>query len=245
MIGEKKIYIISSVILAIAASLCLIFGVQVVSKGYVQIGGYSMFRVVTGSMEPTISTGSVLLCKEMKIDKIETGDIVCYRTKIAEIYGSIVTHRVVEVHEDENGTIYLETRGDANVSSDPYYVDKWDLVGKVVWYSSEENVINDVMKFLSSQIGFLISVVFPVLLVSGLILQNAVKNLQKDLALARRELEQEAEVKTSDIENSSELLPGYTTLTYADYEAIYETLKKELLEELNEKNQGTDRKTTE
>lgn len=230
MTGEKKVYMITSIILAVAASICLIFGIQVVTKGYVKIGGYSTFRVVTGSMEPTIATDALLLCKETKIEKIKTGDIVCYRTQIAEIYGSIVTHRVVEVHKDDNGTIYLETKGDANASSDPYYVDSWELVGKVVWYSSEKNILNDLMSFLSSQIGFLVSVVFPMLLVSGLILQNSVKNLQKDLALARKELEQAAEEK----KDKDTLLPGYTTLTYGDYEAIYEALKKELLEELNE-----------
>lgn len=238
MIGEKKKYIFSSVFLGIAASICLIFAVQVASKGYVTVGGYSLFRVVTGSMEPTISTGSVLLCKDTKISKIEEGDIVCYRTQIAEIYGSIVTHRVTSVNEDESGAIYLETKGDANASADPYYVDKWDLVGKVTWYSGEDSMINDILSFLSGQIGFLVCIVFPVLMVSGLILQSSVKNLQKDLALARKELESGA-VNTEENMESSGLLPGYTTLTYADYEAIYESLKRELLEELNEKNQGT------
>ena len=40
MIGDKKIYIISSIFLAIAASLCLFVSIQVISKGYVNIGGY-------------------------------------------------------------------------------------------------------------------------------------------------------------------------------------------------------------
>ena len=234
MIGEKKAYIISSVILAIASAICLTFAVQVVSKGFVTIGGYSLFRVVTGSMEPTISTGAVLLCKETAIEKIKTDDIVCYRTKVAEIYGSTVTHRVVNIQTDENGRIHLETRGDANVSSDPYYVNESNLIGKVTWYSGKESVINDMLSFLTGKIGFLLCVVFPVLLVSGLVMQRSVKSLKKDLALAKQELKQE--------EKGSQLLPGYTTLTYADYEAIYETLRKELLEELNGKNQGTDRK---
>lgn len=243
MIGEKKAYIISSAILALAASICLIFAVQLVSKDFVTVGGYSMFRVVTGSMEPTISTGSVLICKDTKISQIEEGDIVCYRTKIAEIYGSIVTHRVVSIQEDESGTIYLETKGDANVSSDPYYVESEDLVGKVTWYSGKDNIVNHLLAFLSGQIGFLVCIVFPVLLVSGLIMQSAVKSLKRDLALARQELAEE-EAKEPEMD-PSELLPGYTTLTYADYEAIYESLRKELLEELNERNLGTDQEQEE
>ena len=229
MIGEKKIYIISSVILAIAAAICLIFSIQVVSKGYVTLGGYSTFRVVTGSMEPTISTGAILLCKDTEIEKIEKGDIICYRSKAAEIYGSTVTHRVVAVQEDEAGTIYLETRGDANFSSDPHLVEDKDLIGKVTWYSGKDNILNVILSFLTGKAGFLLCIVFPVLLVAGLIMQSSVQSLREDLALVRQELAQSMK--------DDELLPGYTTLTYADYNAIYEALKKELLEELDGRNQ--------
>lgn len=237
MIGEKKIYVISSIFLAVAASICLFFSIQVMTKGYVTVGGYSMFRVVTGSMEPTISTGSLLICKNTKIENIEVDDIVCYRTKISEIYGSIVTHRVVDKMKDENGKIYLETRGDANVSSDPYYVDSWDLVGKVDWYSKEDNIMNDMLSFLTSKMGFLMCIALPVLLISGMIMQSAVNNLKEDLAIAKSELKNEAISA-----EQSELLPGYTTLTYEDYNAIYETLKRELMEELelNGTKQGTE-----
>ena len=242
MIGEKKLYIISSLILAVAATICLVFSIQVVSKGFVTIGGYSTFRVVTGSMEPTISTGALLVCKDTKIDKIKEGDIVCYRSKIAEIYGSTVTHRVIAVQKDEQGEVYLETRGDANISSDPHYVKQEDLIGKVTWYSGKDNILNDILSFITGKMGFLLCIVFPVLLVSGMMMQSAVKNLQKDLALARAELAKEEADKKSEDSSKSELLPGYTTLTYADYEAIYETLRKELLEELNGK--GTECENT-
>ena len=34
---------------------------KVLTRGYVTLGGYSLFRVVSGSMEPTISTGALLI----------------------------------------------------------------------------------------------------------------------------------------------------------------------------------------
>ena len=235
-------YIISSIILVIAVSLCLTCAVQVVSKGYVSIGGYSMFRVVTGSMEPTIHTGAILLNKKTDISNIEAGDIVCYQTKVAEIYNSIVTHRVTAVEKDGFGSIYLETKGDANLASDFYYVDSSNLIGKVIWYSGKENFLTNMLSFISGKLGFVLCIVFPVLLLGGVFLQNAVKGLQRDLEKAKYEL---ANTKTE--ENSSirgeDLLPGYTTLTYADYEAIYESVKKYILEELNGTNQEADTKT--
>lgn len=237
MMKEKKAYIVSTAILAIAASICLIAAVQVSTRGYVKVGGFSMFRVITGSMEPTISTGAILVNKETDIEDIEVDDIICYRTKVAEIYGSIVTHRVVAVQKDEDGKIHLETRGDANFTSDPFYVGEEDLVGKVTWYSGKDSIWNDILSFISGKIGFLLCIVFPVLMVSGLILQSAVKNLQKDLALVREELEKQKEANAVD---RSQLLPGYETLTYADYDAIYEALKKELQENLDGRNQEKD-----
>ena len=41
-----------------------------------------------------------------RYENVEVGDIVCYRTKISEIYGSIVTHRVIDKQKDNNGNIY-------------------------------------------------------------------------------------------------------------------------------------------
>ena len=228
MIGEKKAYIISSVILAIAAAICLTFAVQVVSKGFVTIGGYSLFRVVTGSMEPTISTGAVLLCKETAIEKIKTDDIVCYRTKVAKIYGSTVTHRVVNIQTDENGRIHLETRGDANVSSDPYYVNESNLIGKVTWYSGKESVITNLLSFITGRTGFFICLVFPILFIAGLILQFAVKNMRKEIQNVEKEF------LTED-----KPLPGYETLTEKDYQEIYCALK----EELKNGVEGSDQKT--
>lgn len=231
-------YIISSVILVIAVSLCLTCAVQVVSKGYVSIGGYSLFRVVTGSMEPTIHTGAILLNKKNDISEIKEGDIVCYQTKVAEIYNSIVTHRVTAVEKDGFGSIYLETKGDANIASDFYYVDSTNLVGKVIWYSGKENFLTNMLSFISGKLGFVLCIVFPVLLIAGLFLQNAVKGLQRDLAKAKYELERQ-----SDGIREDDLLPGYTTLTYADYTAIYESVKKYILEELNGTNQESDTQT--
>lgn len=233
-----KAYLITSIILAIAVALCLVFSIQVMTKGYVSIAGKSMFRVVTGSMEPTIPTGAVLICQETDIEDIKKDDIVCYRTRVTEIEGYIVTHRVMSIQKDKAGTIYLETRGDANLSSDPYFVDYTSLIGKVTWFSGEESILTDMLSFISGKIGFLALIVIPVLVIGGIIMQTTVNNMQKDIATARLELERSKLEKEAKLPDENELLPGYTTLTYADYEAIYQSLKQQLLEEINERNKG-------
>lgn len=237
-------YIISSVFLAAAVGLCMFISVQVAANGYANIAGFSMFRVVTGSMEPTISVGEALICRSVAIEDIEVGDIVCYRTEVAEIRGAVVTHRVVAVETDENGSLYLMTRGDSNIVADPYPVREDDLVGQVIWYSGKESVVTNVLSFLTGKIGFLTCIVFPVLLAAGLILQSSVKNLHQEVLRVKRELDREEdlhpsredgaenEAREESAQSGMAPMPGYTVLTQADYDEILEAVRAELIEEL-------------
>lgn len=235
-------YIISNIVLAASVILCLVITVISLTQGYVSIFGYSMFRVVTGSMEPTVPVGAVVLCKDVDIDEIKLDDIICFRSRESDHYGVTVTHRVVSVEESDDGNTLLETRGDANYTSDAYYVNEMNLIGNVIWYSGKESIITNMLSFITGKIGFLACIVFPVVLVSGLILQGAVKSLKKDMDTALYELSR-MESKGDPVENERGLLPGYKTLTVADYNEIYNTLKQELLEELKNRVEEADSKT--
>lgn len=221
--------IFSSALLTAAVGFCIIISVQIMHRGYVNLAGFSMFRVVTGSMEPTLSTGSALICRKVKIESVREGDIVCYRTEASEIAGEIVTHRVVSVETESNGSLALETKGDANITADPYLVRQENLVGRVVWYSGKGSVFTGMLSFLSGKIGFFACIVFPVLLAAGLILQNSVKNLYREIGEVRRELLRAEMEKAQE----DEPLEGYTTLTKKDYDEILETVRSQLLKELS------------
>ena len=206
--------IVSSVVLLLALIICISVMAQVMSKGYVTILGYSLFRVETGSMEPTISTGALLVCKESKIADVELEDIICYRSKSKQMLGQVITHRVIEILTSDDGNLLLETRGDANTVSDGYYVTEDNLIGEVVWYSGQKNIFAGIMTFVTRKIGFFGCIVIPVLLVSGLILRDSVKDIKRELDEL---LEQQ---------NSSD------SLTSDEYEALVAQLKAEILEEL-------------
>jgi signal peptidase I len=190
-------------------------------------------------MEPTIPTGAVLINQKTDISDIQLGDVVCYRTKIQEIYGSIVTHRVVQIQEAQDGSILLETRGDANLVSDQYYVTADELVGRVIWYTGKESIVTNILSFITGKAGFLGCIALPVLLISGIIMQGAVSSLRKEIRTAIHEYAQQS----ADQQALEEQLPGYTTLTYRDYQELYESLKRELIEEHYDKSEGTDCKT--
>lgn len=84
--------------------------------------------VLTGSMEPAIAPGDVVLVEETPIEEVEVGDVVTFHPH--EGAERTNTHRVVDITEDRRGTI-LTTKGDANEDPDPMPVDEDMLVGTV------------------------------------------------------------------------------------------------------------------
>jgi signal peptidase len=233
---HRGLSIASSVILALAVAICIAISAQVATKGYVSVFGFSCFHVVTGSMEPTIPTGAVLISERTLINNIEVDDIICYRTEVEEIKGSIVTHRVVQIGTDEYGRYALITQGDANLTADPYLVYADNLVGRVVWFSGKGNALTELLSLLSGKIGFLALIVFPILLIAGLVMQGCVRRLHNDM--------QELMVAVREDRRQNELLPGYTTITRREFEEIYESIRADILAALEQQEQNNEAENT-
>lgn len=71
--------------------------------------GYQLFEIQSGSMEPTLSVGSIIVTKKPNhTTDLQVGDVVTFES----LSGSIVTHRIIEVLEGENGSVAYRTKGD-------------------------------------------------------------------------------------------------------------------------------------
>lgn len=212
-----------TILLILAVMLCIYVVFQLLSSGYANIGGFMMFRVVTGSMEPTISIGTLLVTQEVEISAIRLDDIVCFRTYDSQIYGSIVTHRVVNIIEDANGLL-LETKGDANIVADGYYVSEENFVGKVIWYTGDGSVLASIFSFFTNKVGFLGCIVFPCLLLAGLVLQGSVNSIRRELERAREELNNPAPKEAA--------VDPVDSITAQEYEEMLNRIRAELTKEL-------------
>lgn len=115
----KRVVLILLVII-LAINLYSIFSSKILKKDLVSIFGYSNLKIISGSMEPKIQIGDMIIIK--KSNTYEVNDIVTYRE---EDY--FVTHRIVEI--DENG---ITTKGDNNNKVDNDTITNEDIVGKVV-----------------------------------------------------------------------------------------------------------------
>ncbi|KAG8296410.1 signal peptidase complex catalytic subunit SEC11A [Homalodisca vitripennis] len=71
--------------------------------------------VLSGSMEPAFHRGDLMLLVNYPEDPVRTGDIVVFRVEGKEIP---IVHRVVRVHEREDGTFKFLTKGDNNPVDD-------------------------------------------------------------------------------------------------------------------------------
>ncbi len=81
-----------------------------------RLGHYRTLTVLSGSMEPEIPTGSVVVVTPKPLREVRVGDVIVFN---APTDGRPVTHRVIEVLEDGNRPL-IRTKGDANASADPW-----------------------------------------------------------------------------------------------------------------------------
>ena len=83
-----------------------------------------LFFVITGSMEPLISTKSLIVSKTISVDKVEKGKVIVFNDQNNK---RVTAHRVVEIQDGR----YV-TKGDANDNKDRYLVKPADILGQVV-----------------------------------------------------------------------------------------------------------------
>ena len=91
--------------------------------------GYRPVYVLTGSMEPTMKTNSIMITKEVEsIDELSVGDIITYHVKTDKDKTLRITHRIQMINED--GTII--TKGDNNPREDATPLTMDNVEAKVV-----------------------------------------------------------------------------------------------------------------
>ena len=73
--------------------------------------------VLSGSMEPAFYRGDLLFLTNYQSDPIRAGDITVFRIEGRDIP---IVHRVIKLHEADNGTVKFLTKGDSNTARNSY-----------------------------------------------------------------------------------------------------------------------------
>lgn len=94
--------------------------------------GFSVFQVQSGSMEPEIPIGGIVIVHKQKPSSLKVGDIISFYSNDMTISGEINTHRIVEIKDSDSGEKIFRTKGDANDAVDTAAVFEVDIIGKVI-----------------------------------------------------------------------------------------------------------------
>ena len=92
------------------------------------IGGYSVMKVVTGSMEPSIHVDDYILIKKVDVSELKVGDVITFLSDDPQIKDMPNSHRITEINEDGTFTV----KGDANPTEDVYKVRADRIIGRYV-----------------------------------------------------------------------------------------------------------------
>jgi signal peptidase I len=82
--------------------------------GATAIGLIQPLVVISGSMEPEIMTGDLLIATKVPAESLEVGDVVSLPSALTD---SLVTHRITAI-ADSDGTRTVTMKGDHNEFSD-------------------------------------------------------------------------------------------------------------------------------
>ena len=171
---KKKATPMHKVLTIIGAVLCvilipiLIINCTLIVKSFTSdevpsVAGNLPLIVLTDSMYPVIESGDLIICHTAEPEEIQVGDVIAFFDP-ASNGSSIVTHRVIEVTE-QDGKIAWRTKGDNNNTEDRLAVTEDKLVA--VYEGTRLPGFGNVALFMQTTPGLIVCVVCPLLLLVG------------------------------------------------------------------------------
>ena len=163
----KKIFnLISWIVVAVILSIAVLLLLSTRNTAL----GIRVFSVLSGSMEPSIATGSLVITRTA--DEYQVGDVVTVK---AERGKGTITHRIVEVLNQENSIEpWFQLKGDANEENDSEPIPHRRIIGKVVW---QVPYLGRLVGFAQTQMGFIFLIVIP----ATLIAYNELMTIKKEV----------------------------------------------------------------
>ena len=144
--------------------LILIFFIllNIFSMNNKSLFGFRIYRVISGSMQPALQIGDVIIVK--KSNNYYERDIITYSNGLTTI-----THRIIAINNDE-----VITKGDANEVDDKP-INKEQIIGKFFFRISNFSLFSMI---LSKNVIYLIMIFLLVLIFLLVIGDRIIKNLR-------------------------------------------------------------------
>jgi len=126
--------------------------------------GWRVDAVFSGSMEPHLKVGGVVITRPVAAEDIKVGDTITFYSPQSE---KPTTHRVIAI--EEGSSFYFRTKGDANEDNDHFIVPVQNMVGKVCFHIP---CLGYVTQFVKTPLGLLLTLLIPGLIIIVMELRN-------------------------------------------------------------------------
>ena len=184
----KILGLIYSVLVAFVVIVAILLIVSVLPINRLpggQAWNYKVMTVVSGSMEPDIKMGSVVVVKPVpstgstgspqagsgQASDYKIGDVITFgpysKTKAP------TTHRIYEIKVVDGQPVYI-TKGDANNSPDAREIKKGDILGKVLF---SVPYVGYAVEFAKQPLGFALIIIVP----AAVIIVDEIKKIIQEI----------------------------------------------------------------
>ena len=126
--------------------------------------GWRVDAVFSGSMEPQLKVGGVVVTHPVAAEDITVGDTITFYSPLGE---KLTSHRVIAV--EDGSSFHFQTKGDANEDADPFILPAENVVGKVCFHIP---YFGYATQFVKTPLGFLLTLCLPGLIIVVMELRN-------------------------------------------------------------------------
>lgn len=162
----KIIYILFFIVVVL---MLIVVILQRTTNNSVSLGGFRLFTIATGSMEPAYNVGDVLISKEIAPEEIKVGDNIAYRGEVKVLKGKVITHQVISTQKGEDGKYKIITKGISNTEEDPE-ISEEQVYGKIIY---KVKTLSYIVKMISNIYVFYFFIFIPI----AFIIFRQIKNI--------------------------------------------------------------------
>ena len=173
---NKVAKLLSYAVIVVLIFLGIFFAYYFVSlKAYeknptVNIPRFGLYTIISPSMEPEIKVYDVVVdLNVFNQDNIKKGDVITFISNSNVSKGLTVTHRVVDIITNADGSKAYITKGDNNLKADQATVKYSDILGKVLFKIPQ---LGRVQFLIADKFGWILVILLPAL---GVIIYDFIK----------------------------------------------------------------------
>lgn len=131
---------------------------------------FGLYTIISPSMEPEINVFDVVVdLNVFSQDDIKKGDVITFISNSNVSKGLTVTHRVVDIITNADGSKAYITKGDNNLKADQATVKYSDILGKVLFKIPQ---LGRVQFLIADKFGWILVILLPAL---GVIIYDFIK----------------------------------------------------------------------